>query len=349
MNRSMDALRLGLLSTADINRKLLAGAAESDDVEVVAVGSRDLPRAEAYAPRSGIARAYGTYDELLADAEVDAVYIPLPNTMHHEWSIRALEAGKHVLCEKPFSRHAREVERGLRRRRRRRARAVGGVHVPAPPADRASCASSWRRARSAAAGGPVDVQLLALRRRQHPRCCTDARRRRADGRRLLLRQRHPAARGRAGARRRGAGHRLDRHRHGVPRDAALPGRRLGAVRLRRFARRTATSSRRRRGGVLTVSATFPWTGASPCCSRGADGERSARPRRRGSAANSYRLELENLADAIAARAPQLLGREDALGQARAIEALYRSADEGRTVGRRLNPGYARSCVDNRDP
>src|SRR6478672_1723951 len=107
------AIRWGILSTADINRKLLAGAAESDDVDVVAVGSRDLARAEAFARTWEIDRAYGTYEELLADPEVEAVYIPLPNTMHSEWSIKAVEAGKHVLCEKPFSRHIADVERAF--------------------------------------------------------------------------------------------------------------------------------------------------------------------------------------------------------------------------------------------
>ena len=107
------AVKWGILSTADINRKLLAGAAESDDVDVVAVGSRDLARAEEFAQTWEIGRAYGTYDELLADPEVEAVYIPLPNTMHSEWSIKAVEAGKHVLCEKPFSRHIADVERAF--------------------------------------------------------------------------------------------------------------------------------------------------------------------------------------------------------------------------------------------
>src|SRR5262249_17638748 len=83
---------------------------ESDDVEVVAVGSRDLERAQEFAATWDIGRAYGSYDELLADADVEAVYIPLPNTMHGEWSIKAVEAGKHVLCEKPVSRHVRDVE-----------------------------------------------------------------------------------------------------------------------------------------------------------------------------------------------------------------------------------------------
>jgi D-xylose 1-dehydrogenase (NADP+, D-xylono-1,5-lactone-forming) len=95
--------RWGILSTARINRKVLAGAAQSDDVEVVAVASRDQGRAEAYAREHGIPTAYGSYDALLADPAIDAVYISLPNALHCPWSIRALEAGKHVLCEKPMS------------------------------------------------------------------------------------------------------------------------------------------------------------------------------------------------------------------------------------------------------
>jgi xylose dehydrogenase (NAD/NADP) len=103
----------GLLSTARINDAILAGAAESDAVEVVAVGSRDAARARAYADEHGIARAHGSYDELLADPDVDAVYVSLPNGLHVEWTIRALEAGKHVLCEKPFDRRVSEVERAF--------------------------------------------------------------------------------------------------------------------------------------------------------------------------------------------------------------------------------------------
>jgi xylose dehydrogenase (NAD/NADP) len=95
--------RFGLLSTARINRKVIAGAAESRELEVVAVASRDQARADAYAREHGIATAYGSYEALLADPSIDAVYIPLPNGLHCEWSIRALEAGKHVLCEKPMS------------------------------------------------------------------------------------------------------------------------------------------------------------------------------------------------------------------------------------------------------
>jgi predicted dehydrogenase len=103
-------VKWGIISTADINRRLIPGAQASDDVELLAVGSRDLGKAEAFARTWGIERAYGSYDELLADPDIEAVYIPLPNTMHCEWSIRALEAGKHVLCEKPMSRHPTDVE-----------------------------------------------------------------------------------------------------------------------------------------------------------------------------------------------------------------------------------------------
>jgi xylose dehydrogenase (NAD/NADP) len=96
-------MRVGLLSTARINRKVIEGAAESDEVEVAAVASRDQARADAYAREHGIATAYGSYEALLADPSIDAVYISLPNGLHCKWSMRSLEAGKHVLCEKPMS------------------------------------------------------------------------------------------------------------------------------------------------------------------------------------------------------------------------------------------------------
>ena len=107
------SLRLGLLSTADINAKLVTGAREAEEVDVVAVASRDQGRARAHADELGVPRALGSYEELLDDGEVDAVYISLPNGMHVDWSIRALDAGKHVLCEKPLSRHPEEVERAF--------------------------------------------------------------------------------------------------------------------------------------------------------------------------------------------------------------------------------------------
>src|SRR5947209_17918215 len=102
-------VRWGILSTAHINRLVIPGAHESPAVDLLAVASRDRARADAYATQWEIARAYGSYEELLADPELEAVYISLPNNQHVEWSVRALEAGKHVLCEKPLSGHAAEV------------------------------------------------------------------------------------------------------------------------------------------------------------------------------------------------------------------------------------------------
>jgi xylose dehydrogenase (NAD/NADP) len=103
-------LRLGLLSTANINLKLLGGVRAAEGVEAVAVASRDAERAEAFAAEHGLGRAHGSYEALLADPEVDAVYIPLPNSLHVPWSIRALQAGKHVLCEKPLTRRPEEAQ-----------------------------------------------------------------------------------------------------------------------------------------------------------------------------------------------------------------------------------------------
>jgi predicted dehydrogenase len=106
-----EAVRWGILSTADINNKVLAGLQGSPAVDVVAVGSRSLERAREFASEQRIPRAHGSYEELLADPDVEAVYIPLPNGLHVEWTLAALAAGKHVVCEKPMSLRAEEVER----------------------------------------------------------------------------------------------------------------------------------------------------------------------------------------------------------------------------------------------
>ncbi|MCB0040973.1 MAG: Gfo/Idh/MocA family oxidoreductase, partial [Caldilinea sp.] len=95
-------VRWGLLSTANINKALIGPLQESERSELVAVASRDLERAKVYAGRHDIPKAHGSYEALLADPEVDAVYLSLPNGMHAEWSIKAAQAGKHVLCEKPL-------------------------------------------------------------------------------------------------------------------------------------------------------------------------------------------------------------------------------------------------------
>ncbi len=115
----MHPMRLGLLSTARINELLVAGARQTAAVEVVAIGSRDSGRAEGQAQALGVPRAHGSYEELIADPDVEAVYVALPNSLHVEWSVRALEAGKHVLCEKPLSRRPEEVQHAFDAAQRR--------------------------------------------------------------------------------------------------------------------------------------------------------------------------------------------------------------------------------------
>jgi predicted dehydrogenase len=108
----MDQLRWGVLSTADIARqKVIPAIAKAGNCQLVAIGSRDVRRAEEVAGELGIPRAYGSYEALLADPEVDAVYIPLPNHLHAEWTIAAARAGKHVLCEKPLALTVGDAER----------------------------------------------------------------------------------------------------------------------------------------------------------------------------------------------------------------------------------------------
>jgi xylose dehydrogenase (NAD/NADP) len=106
-----EAVRWGVLSTARINEAVLRGVDGSPAVDVVAVASRSAEAAEVFAREHGIPRAHGSYEALLADPDVEAVYVPLPNGLHFEWTLAALEAGKHVLCEKPLSPRVAEVER----------------------------------------------------------------------------------------------------------------------------------------------------------------------------------------------------------------------------------------------
>lgn len=95
-------IRWALLSTANINKALIDPIRQAKRSELVAVASRDAAKAQAYAQQNGIPKAHGSYEALLADPDIDVIYNPLPNTMHSEWTIKAADAGKHVLCEKPL-------------------------------------------------------------------------------------------------------------------------------------------------------------------------------------------------------------------------------------------------------
>ncbi len=106
----MDHVRFGTLGAARITPMALVKPVKAvDEAQLVAVAARDRGRAAKFARKHGIARVHDSYDELLSDPEIDAVYNPLPNGLHAEWTIKALEAGKHVLCEKPFTSNASEA------------------------------------------------------------------------------------------------------------------------------------------------------------------------------------------------------------------------------------------------
>ena len=107
---STKVLNWGLLSTARINRSLIPPLHASKRNHLLAAGSRSQESADAYAREWKIPRAHGTYEALLSDPEIDVIYNPLPNHMHAEWTIKAVEAGKHVLCEKPLALSLDEVD-----------------------------------------------------------------------------------------------------------------------------------------------------------------------------------------------------------------------------------------------
>ena len=118
-------IRWGILSTAEIARvKVIPAMQKGSLTEVTAIASRELGRAQAVARQLGVPRAYGTYQELLSDPEIEAIYIGLPNHLHVEWAVKAVEAGKHVLCEKPLAMSVQEI-RKLVAARDRTGRKVG--------------------------------------------------------------------------------------------------------------------------------------------------------------------------------------------------------------------------------
>jgi xylose dehydrogenase (NAD/NADP) len=315
----------GFLSTANINDKLLAGAAGSDRVDVIAVASRDSARAEAYARVRGIKRAYGSYEQLLADPDVEAVYISLPNSLHVEWSIRALKAGKHVLCEKPLSRRAEDVERAFdvaEQSGRLLMEAFMYRHNP-----------QTARLKELVDGGAIGRLRLVRAAFSFP--LTDSPDVRLD----------PALDG---------GGLMDVGSYCVSGVRLLTGE-PEQVYGEQIVSSTGvdevfTGTMRFSGDVLaeldsglvlpmrdeleaigeegSLFLDDPWHCKKPVIELRTDAGTeliSVEP------ADSYRLELENLSDAIRGEAEPLLGREDAVGQARAIEALYRSAAEGRPV------------------
>jgi predicted dehydrogenase len=147
-------VRWGVLGAAGIAiSKVIPAIQRSANARVVAIASRDLGKARVAAERLGIERAYGSYEELLADADVDVVYIPLPNHLHAPWTARAAEAGKHVLCEKPIALNAGEARELLRVRERTNVHIAEAFMVRAHP--------QWLKTRELVRGGRIgELRLI---------------------------------------------------------------------------------------------------------------------------------------------------------------------------------------------
>lgn len=129
----MDKLRWGILGVAKINERLLPAFHRASNAELRAIASRSEERAQAAASAGDIPIAYGSYDQLLGDSEIDAVYIPLPNHMHAEWTMKAADCGKHVLCEKPLAVDAAEARRMVDHCRSRNVALMDGTMWPHHP------------------------------------------------------------------------------------------------------------------------------------------------------------------------------------------------------------------------
>jgi xylose dehydrogenase (NAD/NADP) len=322
----MTPVRLGFLSTAKINGALLTAAELTDSFQVLAVASRDGAKAQAYAAENGIERPYGSYEELLADPDVEAVYISLPNSMHHEWTLRSLEAGKHVLAEKPYSRHPEEVDEAFDL-----ADDAGLVLMEAfmwrhhPQSKQLKrlvddgTIGELRLVRAAFSFPLTDMDNVRLRPELDGGALMDVGCYCVSGMRLLA---------------------------GEP--VEVTGQQLatgGGVDLR------FTGTLRFEGDVLGhFDCAFDLPERAELTAVGSEGELSVRDpwhstdtgidfrRPDGSVerlgcdpGQRYQLQLDNFAAAVRGEDEQLLGRADALGQARTIEALYEAADTARAI------------------
>jgi predicted dehydrogenase len=319
-------LRLGLLSTARINDQIVAGAAPSDAVEIVAVGSRDGARAQAYAGRHGIPRAHASYEALLEDDEVDAVYVSLPNALHHEWTLRALAAGKHVLCEKPYSRRPAEVEEAFDEAASRLLVLMEAFMYRHHPQTRRvrqlvddGAVGRLRLIRSAFSFPLADPGNIRALPELDGGALMDVGCYCVSGSRLLAgepqRVHAEQVLGPTG---------IDESLHGTMR---FPGDVVAQFDCSFVLPLRQELEVLGEDGVLRVTAPFriDW-GGDVLLRRGDEVERLEVP-----AGDSYRLELENLAAAARNEAAPLLDRADALGQARAVDALYRAAESGKAV------------------
>ena len=315
-------VKWGILSTAHINRLTIPEAHESAKVELVGVASRGGARAEAYAKEWGIERAYGSYEELLADPEIEAIYNPLPNTMHVEWSIKALEAGKHVLCEKPLSRHPEDVEAAFAAADRAgRFLMEAFMYRHNPQTKRVAelvaggAIGELRLVRSSFSYSLYDAENIRLRPELEGGSLMDVGCYCISGSRLVAGEPEhvygEAWFGETGT---------DWIFNGTMR---FPGDVIA-----HFDCGTALADRDELEVVGSEGSLFlddPWHCRKPVIEVRRSG---GTERIELDPADSYRLQIENLSDAIRGEAEPLLGLADALGQARALEALHESAVSG---------------------
>ena len=320
-------MKWGLLSTANINRKLLEGVRGTDEATVVAVASRDRSRAEQFAREHGIERALDSYEGLLEDPDVEAIYNPLPNSMHVPWSVRALEAGKHVLCEKPLTRRPAEAEEAFAvagRSGRLLAEALMWRHHPQTQRLRELLdegaigrlrliravfsfplreAENIRLSAELGGGALMDVGCYCL---SGARFVAGTEPERVSAEQVL------------------GGNGVD-----IAFSATL---RFPADVLAQFDCGLSVGHRHELEAIGEDGSLYvadPWHGRAPgIVLTGADGEAETIEI---APANPYSHELENFARAARGEVAPLLGAEDALAQARAIEALYASAESGRRV------------------
>jgi predicted dehydrogenase len=314
------AIRWGILSTADINRKVIPGAKASPKVDLVGVASRTQDRAEQYASWWEIPRAYGGYEALLADDEIDAVYISLPNTLHVEWSIKALEAGKHVLCEKPLSRHPEDVIAAFDtadRTGRLLSEAFMWRHNPQTArlkelVDQGAI-GELRLVRSTFSYSLYDESNIRLQPEVEGGAVMDVGCSNVSGSRFLAGGEPERVFGEAWYGPTGT----DWVFAGTMR---FPGNVIAT-----FDCGTALTNRDELEAIGSEGSLFvddPWHCLQPGIELRRDGDVE---RIELEQVDSYRLELENMSDAIRGQSELLLAREDAMGQARAVEALHESA------------------------
>ena len=314
-----EPVRWGIISTADINRLVIPPAQASPKVDLVAVASRTQERADEYAAKWGIPRAHGSYESLLADPEIEAVYISLPNTMHVDWSVKAAEAGKHVLCEKPMDSSPDRVDDAFDAADRHGTlltEAFMWRHNPQTLrlqellADGA--VGDLRLVRAVFSYGLYDETNIRLRTEVEGGALMDVGCYCISGARLVAGE-PESVYGRQWTGPSGT----DWVFTG---SLQFPDDVLGL-----FDCGTAMTNRDELEAIGSEGSLFlddPWHCREPVIEirRGKEVERvELEP------ADSYGLELENLSDAIRGEAGLLLGRDDAVAQARVVEALFESA------------------------